>query len=66
MNKSEYTPTHIQSRISYKERLERGRDMAKEEKESQVLAEMDYFYSGASTDNTDNADKHEINTYMEL
>ncbi len=66
MRKSSFTPTHIHVRISYEEIVQRGRDMAKEEKEGKVLAEMDEFYSGESTDNTYNADKHEINRYMAL
>jgi len=50
MRKSEYLPTHIQDRISYEERVQRARDMAKEEKEMAVLAEMEEFYAGKSTD----------------
>ena len=66
MNKSEATPFYIQTRISYEERLENARCLAKEERESQVLKEMNKFYSSASTDNKGNKDREEINEYMSL
>ena len=66
MRKSEYLPTHIQDRISYEERVQRARDMAKEEKEMAVLAEMEEFYAGKSTDQSLNYDHKEINSFMSI
>jgi len=66
MRKSEYLPTQIQNRISYEDRVHRARDMAKEEKEIAVLAEMDEFYTGKSTDQSLNYDRKEINSFMSV
>ncbi len=62
----EATPFKIQVGINEEERLSRARGMAKAEKESKVLAEMDDFYSGKATDNTNNYDRKELNSFMEL
>ena len=64
MRKSEFLPTQIQMRISYEERLENARRMAKAEKDDQVTAEMDAQYHGASTDQSINYDSKELNDYM--
>ena len=65
MNKSDFLPTQMQDRISYEERVQRCRDLAKAEKEDKVLAEMDAFYDGQSTDQSTNMDKQEINSWIE-
>ena len=64
MNRSEFLPTQIQDRISYEERLENARRMAKAEKDDQITAEMDKFYAGESTDQSINYDRQELNDYM--
>ena len=64
MNRSEFLPTQIQDRISYEERLENARRMAKAEKDDQITAELDAQFYGASTDQSSNYDRKELNEYM--
>jgi len=60
MRKFESLPQHIQVAINGKERCEKARELASNEKHD------DTFYQGKATDNTFNFDKKEINSFMEL
>ncbi len=62
MRKSEATPFIVQERITARERSEKARALADREKCANDI--IDGFYSGNSTDNTNNYDKKEINSYM--
>ncbi len=64
MNRSQYLPTQIQDRISYEEKLERARDLAKAEKDDQITTEMDKQFQGKSTDQSSNYDSKELNSFM--
>ncbi len=65
MNRSQYLPTQIQDRISYEEKVQRARDLAKAEKDDQITEEMDKQFQGKSTDQSKNMDKQEINSWIE-
>ena len=64
MNRSEFLPTQIQDRISYAGCLENAGRMAKAEKDDQITAEMDAQFHGASTDQSSNYDRQELNSFM--
>ena len=64
IKRSEYLPTQIQDRISYEEKVQRARDLAKAEKDDKITAEMDAQFQGASTDQSSNYDSKELNDYM--
>ena len=64
IKRSEYLPTQIQDRISYEEKVQRARDLAKAEKDDKITAEMDALYHGASTDQSKNMDRQEICSFM--
>ncbi len=66
MNRSQYLPTQIQDRISYEEKVQRARDLAKAEKDDQITAEMDKQFQGKSTDQSTNFDRKEINSFLNV
>ena len=64
IKRSEFLPTQIQMRISYEQKVQRARDLAKAEKDDKITAAMDAQYQGASTDQSSNYDRKELNDYM--
>lgn len=64
MKKFEYLPPYVQKLIDEKERLLNGRALHKREK--QATGRLDAMYSGKSTDQSNNYDRKEINSYMSL
>ncbi len=64
MNRSNFLPTQIQDRISYEQKVQRARDLAKAEKDDQITTEMDKQFQGKSTDQSTNMDRQEICSFM--
>ncbi len=60
MRNYETLPSYIQKAIDFKERCERAREMARNEKHD------DEFFHGASTDQSVNYDRMEINSWITL
>jgi len=64
MKKYEHLPLYVQKAIDAKERRDKAKALAWEEKTT--TEQYDMLYRGKSTDNSSNYDKQEINSYMEL
>jgi len=64
VKKYEHLPDYVQRAINAKEKLLKARALALGEKTS--TEQYDAFYKGKSIDNSNNYDKQEINSNMEL
>jgi len=64
VKKYEHLPDYVQRAINAKEKLEKARALAWGEKIA--TEQYDAFYNGKSTDNSNNYDKQEINSFMKV